>query len=74
MFREDGSWRPAGTTIPVGASTATLIPVGTSDTVHCSVVHMPGLNPVIAGVVVYNLNLANPYTLWVAAHDLLRPL
>ena len=33
----------AGTTVPVGDSPATAIPVGTTDTGHSSVVHVPGL-------------------------------
>jgi glyoxylase-like metal-dependent hydrolase (beta-lactamase superfamily II) len=44
----------AGTTVPVGGSTATVIPVGTTDTGHSSVVHVPGLSLVISGDVVYN--------------------
>jgi glyoxylase-like metal-dependent hydrolase (beta-lactamase superfamily II) len=44
----------AGTTIPVGGSAATLIPVGTSDTGHSTVVHVPGLSLVVSGDVVYN--------------------
>ncbi|GAA1858509.1 MBL fold metallo-hydrolase [Asanoa iriomotensis] len=43
-----------GTTVPIGGSTATLIPVGTTDTVHSSVVHVPGLRLVVSGDVVYN--------------------
>jgi glyoxylase-like metal-dependent hydrolase (beta-lactamase superfamily II) len=43
-----------GTTIPVGRSTATVIPVGTTDTGHSSVVHVPGLGLVVSGDVVYN--------------------
>jgi glyoxylase-like metal-dependent hydrolase (beta-lactamase superfamily II) len=43
-----------GTTIPVGGSTATAIPVGTTDTVHSSIVHVPGLSLVVSGDVVYN--------------------
>jgi glyoxylase-like metal-dependent hydrolase (beta-lactamase superfamily II) len=43
-----------GTTIPVGGSAATLIPVGTTDTVHSSVVHVPDLSLVVSGDVVYN--------------------
>lgn len=45
---------PAGTTVPVGGSAATVIPVGTTDTGHSSVVHIPGLSLVVAGDVVYN--------------------
>ena len=44
----------AGTAVPVGASMATVIPVGTTDTGHSSVVHVPGLNLVVAGDVIYN--------------------
>ena len=44
----------AGTTIPIGASTGTVIPVGTTDTGHSSVVHVPGLSLVVSGDVVYN--------------------
>ena len=43
-----------GTTIPVGRSTASLIPVGITDTGHSSVVHLPALSLVVAGDVVYN--------------------
>lgn len=43
-----------GTTIPVGGSTATVIPVGTTDTGHSSVVHVPDLSLVISGDAVYN--------------------
>jgi len=44
----------AGTTIPIGSSEATVIPVGTTDTGHSSVVHVPGLSLVVSGDVVYN--------------------
>jgi glyoxylase-like metal-dependent hydrolase (beta-lactamase superfamily II) len=44
----------AGSTIPIGDSTATLIPVGTTDSDHSSVVHVPGLSLVVSGDVVYN--------------------
>ena len=44
----------AGTTIPVGGSAATVIPVGTTDTGHSSVVHVPGLSLVVSGDAVYN--------------------
>jgi glyoxylase-like metal-dependent hydrolase (beta-lactamase superfamily II) len=44
----------AGTTVPIGGSTANLIPVGTSDTGHSTVVHVPGLSLVVSGDVVYN--------------------
>jgi glyoxylase-like metal-dependent hydrolase (beta-lactamase superfamily II) len=43
-----------GTTIPVGGSAVTVIPVGTTDTVHSSVVHAPSLGLVVSGDVVYN--------------------
>jgi glyoxylase-like metal-dependent hydrolase (beta-lactamase superfamily II) len=43
-----------GTTVPVGDSVATVIPVGTTDTGHSSVVHVPGLSLVVTGDVVYN--------------------
>ncbi len=43
-----------GTTIPVGGSAATVIPVGTTDTGHSSVVHVPVLSLVVSGDVVYN--------------------
>jgi glyoxylase-like metal-dependent hydrolase (beta-lactamase superfamily II) len=44
----------AGTTIPIGGSTSTVIPVGTTDTGHSSVVHVPGLSLVVSGDAVYN--------------------
>jgi glyoxylase-like metal-dependent hydrolase (beta-lactamase superfamily II) len=44
----------AGTTVPAGGSTATVIPVGTTDTGHSSVVHVPALSLVVSGDVVYN--------------------
>jgi glyoxylase-like metal-dependent hydrolase (beta-lactamase superfamily II) len=44
----------AGTTIPIGSSEAMVIPVGTTDTGHSSVVHVPGLRLVVSGDVVYN--------------------
>ena len=43
-----------GITIPVGSSAATVIPVGTTDTGHSSVLHVPGLSLVVSGDVVYN--------------------
>jgi glyoxylase-like metal-dependent hydrolase (beta-lactamase superfamily II) len=43
-----------GTTIPIGGSTATVIPVGVSDTGHSSVVYVPDLSLVVSGDVVYN--------------------
>lgn len=44
----------AGNTIQVGSTTATVTPVGTTDTGHSSVLHVPGLNLVVSGDVVYN--------------------
>ena len=44
----------AGSTIAVGSSAATVIPVGTTDTGHSSVVHVPHLSLVVSGDVVYN--------------------
>jgi glyoxylase-like metal-dependent hydrolase (beta-lactamase superfamily II) len=43
-----------GSTIAVGSSAATVIPVGTTDTGHSSVVHVPRLDLVVSGDVVYN--------------------
>lgn len=43
-----------GTTLPIGGSAATAIPVGTSDTGHSTVVHVPDLSLIVAGDVVYN--------------------
>jgi glyoxylase-like metal-dependent hydrolase (beta-lactamase superfamily II) len=43
-----------GRTIPIGGSEARLIPVGTTDTGHSSVVHVPGLSLVVSGDAVYN--------------------
>jgi glyoxylase-like metal-dependent hydrolase (beta-lactamase superfamily II) len=43
----------AGTTVPVGGSAATVIPVGATDTGHSSVVHVPGLSLVVSGDAVY---------------------
>jgi glyoxylase-like metal-dependent hydrolase (beta-lactamase superfamily II) len=43
-----------GTTLPVGGSTATVLPVGSTDTGHSSVVHIRGLGLVVSGDVVYN--------------------
>ncbi|MEU5942808.1 MBL fold metallo-hydrolase [Micromonospora sp. NPDC047548] len=43
-----------GTSIPFGRSAATVIPVGTSDTGHSTVVHVPGLSLIVSGDVVYN--------------------
>jgi glyoxylase-like metal-dependent hydrolase (beta-lactamase superfamily II) len=44
----------AGTTIPVGSSAATVIPVGVTDTGHSSVVYVPALSLVVSGDAVYN--------------------
>ena len=44
----------AGTTIPIGGSAAVVIPVGTTDTGHSTVVHVAGLSLVVSGDVVYN--------------------
>jgi len=44
----------AGDTIAIGGTTATVIPVGTTDTGHSSVVHVPSLGLVVSGDVVYN--------------------
>jgi glyoxylase-like metal-dependent hydrolase (beta-lactamase superfamily II) len=44
----------AGTTIPIGGTEAMVIPVGTTDTGHSSVVHVPGLSLVVSGDAVYN--------------------
>ena len=44
----------AGTTIPIGSSEAVVIPVGTTDTVHSTVVHVSGLSLVVSGDAVYN--------------------
>ncbi len=43
-----------GTEIHVGGATVSLIPVGTTDTGHSSVVHVPDLSLVVSGDVVYN--------------------
>jgi glyoxylase-like metal-dependent hydrolase (beta-lactamase superfamily II) len=43
-----------GTTIPIGGTTATVIPLGTTDTGHSSVVHVPDLSLVVSGDVAYN--------------------
>jgi hypothetical protein len=63
----------AGTTVPVGDSTAKAIPVGTTDTGRSSVLHVPGLSPaeLIDRMMAAYPDVANPYTLWVAAYDLL---
>jgi glyoxylase-like metal-dependent hydrolase (beta-lactamase superfamily II) len=44
----------AGTTIPIGGSTARIVPVGTTDTGHSTVVHVADLSLVVSGDVVYN--------------------
>jgi glyoxylase-like metal-dependent hydrolase (beta-lactamase superfamily II) len=44
----------AGTAIPVGGSAVSVIPAGTTDTGHSSVVHIPDLSLVVSGDVVYN--------------------
>jgi glyoxylase-like metal-dependent hydrolase (beta-lactamase superfamily II) len=44
----------AGTTIPIGGSTAKIIPVGSSDTGHSTVVHVADLSLIVSGDVVYN--------------------
>ena len=43
-----------GTAIPIGGTEAMVIPVGTTDTGHSSVVHVPGLSLVVSGDAVYN--------------------
>jgi glyoxylase-like metal-dependent hydrolase (beta-lactamase superfamily II) len=70
-----------GDTIPVGGSVAKLIPVGTTDTGHSSVVHVPDLDLVISGDVVYNdthmwLQGSTPEsrTSWVRALDAVAAL
>ena len=40
--------------ITFGGTTAAVVPVGTTDTVHSSVVHVPGLDLVVSGDAVYN--------------------
>jgi glyoxylase-like metal-dependent hydrolase (beta-lactamase superfamily II) len=53
-----------GTTVPAGGSAvATVIPVGTSDTGHSGVVHLPGLSLVVSGDVVCNQAHISPTTL-----------
>jgi glyoxylase-like metal-dependent hydrolase (beta-lactamase superfamily II) len=44
----------ADTTVPIGRSAATVIPVGTTDTGHSTVLHVPSLSLVVSGDVVYN--------------------
>jgi glyoxylase-like metal-dependent hydrolase (beta-lactamase superfamily II) len=44
----------AGTTIPIGGPAAVVIPVGTTDTGHSTVVHVAGLSLVVSGDAVYN--------------------
>jgi glyoxylase-like metal-dependent hydrolase (beta-lactamase superfamily II) len=43
-----------GSALPIGGTAATLIPVGTTDTGHSSVVHVPDLSLIVSGDVVYN--------------------
>jgi glyoxylase-like metal-dependent hydrolase (beta-lactamase superfamily II) len=43
-----------GTSIPIGDQVATVVPVGTTDSVLSSVVHVPALGLVVSGDVVYN--------------------
>jgi glyoxylase-like metal-dependent hydrolase (beta-lactamase superfamily II) len=43
-----------GATVPIGREAATVIGVGATDTGHSSVVHVPGLNLVVSGDVLYN--------------------
>jgi len=43
-----------GTTVPIGGATATLLPVGATDTGHSSIVHVPELSLIVSGDVVYN--------------------
>ena len=43
-----------GRTIAIGGETATVVPVGVTDTEHSSVLHVPALGLVAAGDVVYN--------------------
>jgi glyoxylase-like metal-dependent hydrolase (beta-lactamase superfamily II) len=66
----------AGHTIAFGDSVGAVIPVGTTDTVHSSVVHVPDLSLVVSGDVVYNqthmwLSGSTPdtRTAWVRALD-----
>lgn len=44
----------AGRRLRAGGFEATVIPVGTTDTVHSSVVHVPALSLVVSGDAVYN--------------------
>ncbi|MEU8265161.1 MBL fold metallo-hydrolase [Micromonospora sp. NPDC048999] len=44
----------ADTTLCIGGSRATVIPVGTTDTGHSSVVHVSDLSLIVSGDVVYN--------------------
>jgi len=71
----------AGTSIPVGGSMATVIPVGTTDTGHSSLVHVPGLSLVVSGDVVYNQthmwlmgSTPNSRASWVRALDAVAAL
>lgn len=43
-----------GTTLQIGGSTATVVPLGTTDTGHSTVLLVPGLSLVVSGDVVYN--------------------
>jgi len=43
-----------GTRIVIGGRTATIIPVGTTDTANSSLVHVPDLSLVVSGDAVYN--------------------
>lgn len=43
-----------GTTLQIGGSTATVVPHGTTDTGHSTVLSVPGLSLVVSGDVVYN--------------------
>ena len=43
-----------GATLPIGGATATVLPVGTTDTGPSNVVHVPELRLVVSGDVVYN--------------------
>ncbi len=43
-----------GMAVPIGGSAARVIPVGTTDTGHSTVVHVPVLSLVVSGDVVYN--------------------
>ncbi len=71
----------SGTTLPIGGSSARVIPVGTTDSGHSSVVHVPGLSLIVSGDVVYNqthmwLSRSTPDTRasWVRALDTVAEL